>query len=159
MVPASALTELHMDPVEPMPYLTTHALLADLPAKAVDDLIAAAGPGTGSMLAAVEMRHLGGALSRAPEGAGAAATMRGEYLGFGVGPVMAPEMAPAIEAQLDQVADAFAPYDSGRYFNFTEEPDDIEAMFPAGAIDRLRAVKSTYDPNGLFKANHEITPA
>jgi FAD/FMN-containing dehydrogenase len=155
-VPAAALTELHMDPFDPVPYASTHAMLGDLPVQAIDDVITAAGPGTGSMLTGVELRHLGGALGRAPADAGAIDALRGEYLGFAFGAVMGPDMAPAIEAQIGAVAAAFAPYETGRYLNFTEQPHDVEEMFGPGVVERLRAIRSEYDPEGVFKANHAV---
>jgi hypothetical protein len=158
-VPASALTELHMDPVDPAPFISTHSLLGELSARAVDDLVAVAGPGSESVLAAVELRHLGGALSREPEGAGALAKMAGEYLMFAGAAIMAPEMAPLAEAQLALVENALAPHDAGRYLNFTERPADLAAMFPSAALERLGRAKQTYDPDGLFRANHAIDPA
>lgn len=156
MVPATALSELHMDPVDPMPYLTGHSLIGELPGRLVDDLVAVAGPGSDSPLTGVELRHMGGAMSRPPEGAGVTATLPGKYLTFAFAAVPAPEMAPPVEARLAQVAGVFEPYDAGRYLNFTEERDDVEAMFPAGSMERLARVKLDYDPDGLFRANHAI---
>ena len=48
MVPPVALSRLHNDPEEPMPVLTEHRLLRDLPAEAVDAFLAIAGPDSGS---------------------------------------------------------------------------------------------------------------
>jgi FAD/FMN-containing dehydrogenase len=158
-VPASALTALHLDPLDPMPYVTDHSLIDSLPAKAVDELMEVAGPGTDSPLFGVELRHTGGALSRAPEGAGAVSTLAGSYLTFAGAPVMAPETVPMIEAHLALVAKVYEPHDCGRYLNFTEERDDVSRMFPAGTPERLARVKRDYDPEGLFRANHEIAPA
>jgi hypothetical protein len=158
-VPAPALTALHMDPVDPMPYMTDHCLIDSLPAKAIDALMEVAGPGTDSPLFGVELRHTGGALSRAPEGAGAAATLAGSYLTFAGAPVMAAEAVPMIEAHLALLANVYRPYDCGRYLNFTEEREDVSTMFPAGVPERLARVKRDYDPAGLFRANHEIAPA
>ena len=62
MVPPVALSRLHNDPEEPMPVMTEHRLLADLPAEAVDAFLAVAGPDSGSTLMMAEIRHLGGAL-------------------------------------------------------------------------------------------------
>jgi hypothetical protein len=155
-VPAASLTELHMDPVDPVPYLSTHAMLGDLPAEAIDALIAAVGPGTGSILTGVELRHVGGAAGRVPEGAGALGALRGDYLGFAFGAVMAPEMAPVVEAQLAAIDAALAPHDTGRYLNFTEVVHDAEAMFADGVVERLREVRASYDPDRLFKANHAV---
>jgi FAD/FMN-containing dehydrogenase len=32
-------------------------------------------------------------------------------------------------------------------------------MFPSAALERLGRAKQTYDPDGLFRANHAIDPA
>ncbi len=65
-------------------------------------------------------------------------------------------MAPITEAELARFENALAPYDSGRYLNFTEVRHELEAMFPPGALERLRAVKELHDPAGLFRANHAL---
>nr|MDT0667159.1 FAD-dependent oxygenase [Micromonospora sp. DSM 115978] len=62
--PPAGIAELHMDPPQPLPYQADHLVLADLDGPAVDRLVAAVGPGSGSELISVELRHLGGALSR-----------------------------------------------------------------------------------------------
>lgn len=155
-VPVTALSELHMDPVDPVPYGSTHAMLGELPQQTIDDLMAAVGPTTDSILTGVELRHLGGALSREPEGAGALSSLRGDYLGFSFGAVMGPEMAPMVEEQIGRVEQAFAQYDCGRYLNFTEVPSDVDAMFPDGAVEQLRAIRAEYDPAGVFRANHPL---
>jgi hypothetical protein len=58
MVPPAALSYLAMDPDAPMPYASDSQIVGELPAAAIDDPIAVAGPGSGSELAAVELRHL-----------------------------------------------------------------------------------------------------
>ena len=76
---------------------------------------------------------------------------------FGLAPILDPAMAPAMQADLARLDDAFRADESGRYLNFTEvEPHDIEDMFPEGTVPRLRAVKQSYDPEGLFRANHAV---
>ena len=154
-VPSSALQHLHMDPTEPVPGAVTHAMLGALTERAIDEVLAAVGPGAGSPVS-FEIRHLGGALSRSGAGHGALDTLRGEYMMFAVAPVMDPAMIGPIQADLARVDAAFAPDDNGRYLNFTEVEHDIEDMFPEGTVPRLRAVKETYDPEGLFRANHAV---
>jgi hypothetical protein len=155
MVPPAGLAHLHMDPVDPVPYLSTHALLGELSSKDVDDYLAVAGPGSGSPLS-LELRHMGGALRRSDSSHGALDTLPGEYMMFGLGPVLDPAQVPVLDAELARVAATFAPHDVGRYSNFTEQSHDVEAMYPAGTVSRLREVKTTYDPEGLFKANHAV---
>ncbi len=64
--PPAGIAELHMDPPTPVPYTSESLLTHELPASAIDSLVEAIGPGSGSQLASVELRHGGGALSRAP---------------------------------------------------------------------------------------------
>ena len=155
MVPPAALAELHMDPVEPVPYASTHTMLGELTERALDEALAAVGPGAGSPVS-FEIRHAGGALSRGGDDHGAISSFAGEYLMFGVAPVLDPATVPALEADMARLATAFAPDERGRYLNFTEVPHDVNEMFPQGALERMRQVRTQYDPDGLFRANHAI---
>ena len=156
LVPPAGLSELHMDPVDPVPYMSGHALVGDLPAEAIEELVAATGPGSGSPLLSVEVRHCGGALAREAPGGGALAALPGSYMTFGVGAVMAPEMVPPLEATLGRLGEVFAPYDAGRYSSFTEESYDVATMFSPPALERLRAVRAQFDPDGIFRACHPV---
>ena len=51
IVPPSALGHLHMEPEHPVARLADDGLVGALPAAAIDDLLAVAGPGSGSPLA------------------------------------------------------------------------------------------------------------
>lgn len=155
------LTALHMDPPEPVPGLSGERMLSDLPGEALDAIIASAGPGSDSPLLSVELRHLGGALSRPAPGHGALASLGGEYLMFSVGmPMGGPEHAAAIIAYNREVVEALAPWATEQsYMNFVETPTDASALFPADVLARLRAVKAAYDPDDLFRSNHPIRPA
>ena len=61
-MPPAGLIEIHNDPKQPMPGLSDHRLLADVDDATIAALVGAAGPGSGSPLVSVELRHLGGAL-------------------------------------------------------------------------------------------------
>jgi hypothetical protein len=155
-VPPAGIADLHMDPPEPSPYAGTSALTGDLDAAAIDAILAAVGPGSGSQLVSVELRHCGGALSRAPEGAGALATLPGSFLAFGVGIVPVPEAMAPTRQWLQGFAEAVEPYRAGNYLNFCDDPTDLETAFPAATVARLQEVKRRYDPEGLFHANHPV---
>jgi hypothetical protein len=159
MVPPIELGELAMDPPDPLPYLTTHHMLDGLPGDAIDALLAVAGPGSGSPLAMVQLRHMGGALSRVAPGAGVRATLPGEIALLGLGVVMDEESAPVVEAALAAVYAALEPRRVGDYPNFVEEPADASTFFDADAWARLREVKARYDADDVFKGNHHIPPA
>jgi FAD/FMN-containing dehydrogenase len=159
MVPPVGIAELHMDPPDPLPYVGEGLMLGPLDGKAIDRLVAAAGPQSGSMLASVEVRHLGGALHRSAPHHGALDTFDCSFLAFTLGLLFDERLQPVMRAQLDAVADALAPYDSGRrYLNLTEAPTDPACFYTPEVYARLRAVKQAVDPDELFRANHPIRP-
>src|SRR6201990_3267067 len=92
MVPPADLAGLHMDPLDPLPYLAESQLLARLDEAGIDAFVAAAGPGSGSALTSAEIRHLGGALARPEAGQGALGTMDGAFMTVGVGVLAVPEL-------------------------------------------------------------------
>jgi hypothetical protein len=156
-VPPAALGHLHMDPEDPVPFAMSGQMLDGLPAAAIDAIVAAAGPDSGSPLLSLELRVLGGALSQAPPDAGALASLDHAFLTLGVGMVMDPRAAPAINGHLDMISNALEPWDSGvAYANFTDVPVDTRKCYPPATFDRLQDVKARYDRDDLFRANNPI---
>jgi FAD/FMN-containing dehydrogenase len=160
MVPPVVLGDLAMDPRDPLPFRSGHALLADLPAKAIDDVLAAVGPGSGrgETLTMLQLRHMGGALARELPGAGARATLPGEVSVFSLGVVPDPSLLPEVRAAVADVNRAFAPHRAGVYPNFVEHPADASAFFAPATWERLRAVKAHFDADDVFAGNHHIPP-
>jgi hypothetical protein len=140
-----------------VPYTSESILTQELPASAIDSLVEAVGPGSGSQLVSVELRHGGAALSRTQQDAGALASLPGSFLAFAVGFVPVPEAMAPTRAWLGAFKAALEPYDAGRYFNFVEESFDITQIFPPDVLERLREVKQRYDPDNVFKSNHPVT--
>jgi FAD/FMN-containing dehydrogenase len=159
MVPPAQLGDLAMDPRDPLPFLSGHHLLGDVPAEAIDALVDAAGPASGATISMVQLRHLGGALSRADAGAGARATLPGEICVFSLGVAPDPDTALDTRVTLSRIDAALERYRVGDYPNFVEEPADVRGFFDAETWQRLREVKALYDPDELFQANHPIRPA
>src|SRR5688500_3973160 len=64
MVPPVVLGDLAMDPLDPLPMVSGHELLEELPATAIDEILAAVGPGSGrgETLTMLQFRQMGGAL-------------------------------------------------------------------------------------------------
>jgi FAD/FMN-containing dehydrogenase len=156
-VPPAAVGHLHMDPEDPVPFAASGQMLDELPRAAIDAVIEAAGPGSRSPLLSFELRQLGGALTVSPSDAGALATLDQAFLTFGVGMIMDPAAAGPINGQLDIVADALKPWDSGlRLANFVDVPIDVRTCYAPETFDRLQEVKRRYDPDDLFRANHPI---
>jgi hypothetical protein len=160
MAPPVVLSHLHMDPEHPAPAMSDHALLDELPAQAIDALVAVAGHESGSPLVAVGLRHLGGALARVPAGAGARARIDAAYALFMVGVPATPELAAAIPPRLSQVKAACGPWTGEQvYLNFADSPTDTSWAFESEAFAALQAVKAQYDPRDVIHANHPIAPA
>jgi FAD/FMN-containing dehydrogenase len=154
----AGLLGLHMDPPGPVPGAGDGALFDVMPGEAIDALVAAAGPGSGSPLLSVELRHLGGAVGRAQEGHGAAASIDADFALYAVG--MAPDegAAAAVDAHIDVVKGAMSEWNTGwRFLNFSERPSGHDAFAPA-ALRRLRAVKTLVDPDDMIRSNHPIAP-
>src|SRR4051812_40448055 len=88
-VPPVVLGDLAMDPLDPVPFHLTHALLDELTPATIDELMAAVGPnsGRGPTVTILQLRHMGGALGRATPGAGARATLPGEICALALGAV------------------------------------------------------------------------
>jgi FAD/FMN-containing dehydrogenase len=157
-VPPVVLGDLAMDPLDPVPAHSGHALLRTLPPDAVDAVIATVGPGSGrgTALTMLQFRHMGGALARRPAGAGARATLPGEVSMFAVGATVDAEAGAAVRGAVRDVETALRPYRAGHYPNFVEEPADASAFFDPQTWRRLGEVKATYDPGDLFRGNHHI---
>jgi hypothetical protein len=115
VVPPAALGDMAMDPPDPLAVVSATALLSDLPSAGVDDLVAVAGPGSGSPLAMVQLRLLGGALGRRSPGAPARATLPGRLnMSRSVFPRTRRPRAIA-KSYLEYVELAVPPYRSGYY--------------------------------------------
>jgi FAD/FMN-containing dehydrogenase len=158
-IPPPALQAIHMDPEGPTPFAGDGAMLTGLPPAAVDAFLDAAGPGSSSPLLSVELRHLGGALSRAAPHHGALATLDGSFLMFALGIAPDAQSAAGVEAHARAVQTALAPWRTRLdYANFSERRADAGHVFAPHVHRRLRAVKTQVDPQDLFQASHHVAP-
>jgi hypothetical protein len=154
------LTELGAicaEPEEPMPAMEYSGLLTHFDEAAVEALVRAVGPGSGSPLVVVQLRHLGGALARGTAADGPAGGIAEPYQLFELGVPMAPELVPAIQAAFARTGDALAGHLSGRTsFTFLGSDDDPSRAFPDGALRRLQEVKRRVDPAGVVRSNRPV---
>ncbi|HEX8741621.1 MAG TPA: FAD-binding oxidoreductase [Thermoleophilaceae bacterium] len=158
-MPPVGLSEIHMDPPDPAPFVSGTQLLDELTPGAIDDFVAVVGPGSGSPLLSVELRHTGGALARAEAHHGALAKLEGSFAMFGGGMALDAAMTAANEAQMAKLTDALSGYEVGQYGNFVERSYDARGFYPAATYARLQRVRGEYDPDALFRANHPIEAA
>jgi FAD/FMN-containing dehydrogenase len=157
-IPAAGLCRIHMDPENPVPGLGHHRVLRELPDEAIDAFVDLAGPESGSPLLLTEIRQMGGALGRPDPNGGALSHLDADWVMFGIGMLMTPELGQAIEAHLDRIDEAMEPWaGDGGYFNFAERPCDTDAILPPDVCTRLTELKHRWDPDGRIVGNHAVS--
>jgi FAD/FMN-containing dehydrogenase len=156
---APALQQLHMDPDQPVPNQGDGAFLTDVPAAAIDAVVALAGAGADTPLLSVEIRHLGGALARpAPDG-GAQPKIDADYLIFAAGFTPTPDLTVAVRAHAQTLKDALGAWHAGYdYYNFQETPALASEVLPPASRYRLQQIKARYDPGQAIISAHPVWP-
>ena len=160
-MPAAAIAAVHGDPVDPMPFVESAALLDELPQEAVDALLAVAGADSGSPEAIVEVRRLGGAVAR-PPAAGCPVSHRDAAYTFLVIGVAAPEIAALLPAHQEAVLAALRPWSrEGLLPNFapSADPERVARNHDVATLRRLQALKSVYDPAGVLSVGAVVRSA
>ncbi|MFJ3900255.1 FAD-binding oxidoreductase [Streptomyces sp. NPDC090025] len=150
-MPYSAVADIHQDPTEPLPYHERNIVLREFDEDAVAALVAAAGPDSGCGDPMVEVRHLGGALSR-PAPVPNAVARSGEF-------TLSTLSLPGSD---DVVLHRLADWSAGRrYLNFLAGADTAAAArdcFDEATYARLLQVKRRHDPHNLFRVGHALLP-
>ncbi|GAB3275199.1 FAD-binding oxidoreductase [Kineosporia babensis] len=161
VMPYAAVGAIHSDPALPVPYCDRSIGLRELSDQTLNTLIGLAGPDSDCPLASVELRALGGALDRPPAQADAVSS-RGlayQWFAFGVG---GPEDAPGLRAYLARCIDELTPWaDERRLLTFLSPDeggtrDELSAIYGPEVYERLLIVKQKYDPQNMFRSNHNI---
>ncbi len=153
-VPAADVARLHLDPEAPTAVYAHSVIVTDLPERAVEALVAAAGPGSGSELLFLELRQLGGALSRPAARGGALDRLEGDFLALGVGMDTGAGWE-AVREDAHRVMTALQPWRSeSSYLLMLDEQVDERRGWPAPSWQRLAALRNAADPHGLFVLPH-----
>lgn len=107
--------------------------------------------------AMVNLRGLGGAMSRVP-GDATAFAHRDKSIFMAIIHISAEEADTAWTLELWE---KLRPYTSGVYVNFLDDEgeDRIREAYPQKTYERLALVKKQYDPTNVFKLNQNIRPA
>jgi hypothetical protein len=98
-------------------------------------------------------------IARSAPHAGARATLPGALSLFAAGVTVDDASSAAVTTALEAVTGAVSEHEVGEYPNFVEHPVDASRFFDDTTWARLRAVKSTDDPDDLFRGNHPVPPA
>ena len=160
-MPFSAAGSIHNDP-EPRPEVCeSSALLSMLDEDAVDALMELVGPDMACPLNFVELRHLGGALGRSPQVGNAVGHRTAAFQLYAAGPLA---QAEPVRESAALVAERMAPWSTGgTSLNFIGagglSAAAVRAAYAAEDYRRLLSIKRAYDPENLFRGNHNIPPA
>ena len=162
-----------IDLVESMPYPTLQSMLdEDLPpgvrcylkagftAEMTDNLIAAIVEHTAAMpstSSTFDFHHMGGAVARVADDATAFGDRRSAFCFNVVGVWHEASDDEVNRAWVRDFASALEPLGTGGvYVNFTAEPGPVQAAYGNKKYQRLRSLKSEYDPGNLFRLNQNI---
>ena len=112
----------------------------------------------------LEIRQLGGALSRPPADLNPMGRSDARFILNGIGATFSPEMAQAVQSYLAYVAEAAKSHADGtQYVNFMDldgaTPQRVRAAYSPEDWERLVALKDKYDPNNTFRFNRNIAPS
>jgi hypothetical protein len=108
-----------------------------------------------------QLRVLGGAMARVPADATAFAHRGSRIMANVAAFYQGPEDKPVKQAWVEEFAAALLQGDSGAYVGFLGEdgPSRVHQAYPGSTWERLAAVKRRYDPDNLFRRNHNVPPA
>jgi FAD/FMN-containing dehydrogenase len=163
-MPFAAMDSISMDPVDPMGARQHSEMLRELSPEAIETLVEVAGAGSDSPLILLELRQLGGALTRTADRLSTMGKGDSKFIMNGIGPAFTPEMAEGVMAYLARVAEAMRPFQTGdTYVNFMElggaSAQRVKAAYAPEDYERLVALKDRYDPQNLFRFNRNIAPS
>jgi FAD/FMN-containing dehydrogenase len=157
-MPYAAAGSIHDDPPAPLAVSERAVRLRDLDEDAVDALIEATGPDSTCPLRLVELRHLSGALGREPDVPNA---VGGRDAAFQLYLAGVPGGGMPVEPVAQEILDLMQPWTAGAAsLNFLGTADTTtertRAAFSPADFRRLVTVKRNYDPDNIFRFNHNI---
>jgi FAD/FMN-containing dehydrogenase len=163
-MPCGEMDSISMDPTDPTAAYGHVELLGELSPDTIATLVKVAGVGSDSPLATLELRQLGGALTRTPADLSPIGHRDSKFIMNGIGITPTPEMVQKVQAYLAYVAESTRPYQTGAtYVDFLEldgaTPERVKAAYPPEDWERLVALKDRYDPNNTFRFDRNIPPS
>lgn len=159
LLPQTESGTIHNDPTEPFALVERTTCLREFDEDAADALVDAAGPDTTCPLHLVELRQLGGALARPPAVPNCVGNRDAAFSLY-----TAAVTAPGVGAHADLVIDRMRPWHSGgKLLNFMGRHEALSdrdgAAYSAADLARLGEIKRLYDPENVFRLNHNVAPA
>ena len=117
--------------------------------------------GSDAPMRVTQLRVLGGETSRVPVGATAYAHRASRIMVNLAAFYETDDEKRDRQAWLSDFAAAIQQGDTGRYVNFLSDDGEagVRAAYPGETYARLASIKAIYDPENLFRVNHNIPPA
>ncbi|MEW1836877.1 FAD-binding oxidoreductase [Nonomuraea angiospora] len=162
--PYTQITEIYQDPKNPVMAHLRSALLHELDEEAVEELVSFIDPSVpGGPFPGIELRHLGGALNRPPGRSHAVSTQGAAFHLWMRMPAPA-EQAEAVRKVADEALERLRRWDTGAVlpgflFDHDSAPERVRRAYTEEDYRRLATLKAKYDPNQLFRINHNIPPS
>jgi hypothetical protein len=148
----------HMDPLDPVPSVSDHMVLAELDEDGRRAFLSSADAASRSPLLSSELRQLGGALADEVAGGGAFSRTEGAFCYYGLGVPGDSEKAGAMRHYLAQTRTALARWDTGRILpTFVEDRANPGRWLNEERAAFVDLVRRGIDPDGLFR--RDIWPA
>src|ERR687893_1654856 len=174
IAPLRALAEPIADMVKPMSYpemyppeegdyhptAAARTLFVDTIDRDVAETIVEYLRASDAMMRVAQLRVLGGAMARVPVDATAFAHRSSRIMVNVAAFYEGPEDQPRREAWVTDFASALEGGGAGAYVNFLgdEGEERVRAAYPGSTWERLREIKTRYDPSNLFRLNQNIPP-
>jgi FAD/FMN-containing dehydrogenase len=175
LAPFRALVQPIADMLQPVPYAgmfppeegefhptaVGHTMFMDAVDRRMADTILEQLQASDAPVRVVQLRVLGGAMTRVPAEATAFAHRHSRIMANVASFYDGPADRERRQAWVDGAAAALQQDDDGAYVNFLgdEGPERVRRAYPGSTWDRLVAVKRRYDPDNLFRLNQNVPPA
>ena len=143
------------------PTAVSHTMFMDTVDRQMADTIMEQLQASDAPVRVVQLRALGGAMARVPVEATAFAHRHSRIMANVAAFYEGPADRDRRQAWVDGAAAALQQGDEGAYVNFLggEGPERVRRAYPGSTWDRLVEIKRRYDPDNLFRRNHNIPPA
>ncbi len=155
-MPYRDIGSVHGEPTTPVAFHARNSVLRTFDAAAAAELLRHAGPDAAAPYL-VELRHLGGALSRPPAAPGALGRRDGEFVLY-AGGAAGPAGVGGLRAALARLHAGMAQWGTGGVcLSFLTGPApaaEVRSALRPGDLTRLAAVKDSVDPHDLFRTGH-----
>ncbi|HWM22469.1 MAG TPA: FAD-binding oxidoreductase [Ilumatobacteraceae bacterium] len=159
-IPYTDIGTIHHEPIAPYKVYESGIYLGPPDAEAVDTILRHAGPDANAPVM-LELRHHGGAYRRTPAVPNAVGGRDAEFTLY-LGSLIDPETMATDKHLHNEVHGSLRPWATGttmlNFFGVGTALASVRTAFTAETFQRLRDIKTEYDPRNMFRINHNIPP-